>query len=69
MASYRNEVKTVVSRGMCVGFIVRSTAIFGLSSDTVIDWCATPTLLAPMWKSGFKTRKQAREYLEGLYYA
>lgn len=65
--TYKHEVFSLFVNNVGVGFLVRRYVLFP-SGDLTPDneWYATRDLLDPEWIGGFKTRREARQYLEGI---
>lgn len=60
------EVETVIRDFVVVGFRCRVEMLYGFLQERENHWMATKNLLNPDWKGMFKTRNEARIYLEAL---
>lgn len=60
---YKNQVITVYSGIRRIGFITRQATLTG-ESDFGFFWSASPSIITPKWEGLFKTRQEARKFLE-----
>lgn len=66
MTTYEKEILTVIQDGFRIGYMTRRHNVYGFSSEVEMGWCVSMNIKEPTWHGNYKTRKEARQYIEWM---